>query len=92
MNRPRLSLFLVITFGAMSLVLLAVLIIKGVQQPQNATKSEAVGTTTDPAKCQGNANAVAKCFDCKKDSGTQSEVNILDFACFKNVYGKTVGK
>ncbi|OGG19225.1 hypothetical protein A2721_00100 [Candidatus Gottesmanbacteria bacterium RIFCSPHIGHO2_01_FULL_47_48] len=43
------------------------------------------------AKCQGNVDAPAKCFDCKKDAGTSSEVNILDFACLAKYYGKNVG-
>lgn len=42
--------------------------------------------------CQGNPNAPAKCFDCKRDSQTDSQVNILDFSCFANYYGENVGK
>lgn len=53
------------------------------------------GVPTEDLKCQGNADAPAKCFDCKKDSTTNassSEINILDFSCFAKYYGKEVGK
>jgi hypothetical protein len=74
-----------------SLGVLAFLVVRGVSKPQSAIPSQAVGTTTDPTKCQGNPNAVAKCFDCNKDAGA-SQVNILDFACFTKFYGQNVGK
>jgi hypothetical protein len=41
-------------------------------------------------KCQGNTNSSAKCFSCKKDAPTD-QLNILDFSCFANQYGKNVG-
>jgi hypothetical protein len=53
------------------------------------------GVSTEELKCQGNPDAPAKCFDCKKDSSTNassSEINILDFSCFAKYYGKEVGK
>lgn len=40
--------------------------------------------------CQGNLGSSARCFDCKKDSETTSQINILDFACFSKYYGKKV--
>ncbi len=53
------------------------------------------GTKAEELKCQGNKDAPAKCFDCKKDSSSNSsssEINILDFSCFAKYYGKEVGK
>lgn len=47
-------------------------------------------TGTDAEKCQGNVNAPAKCFDCKKDSEAD-QINILDFACFSRFFGKQIG-
>ncbi len=92
MNRSPLFLPLVISLGAISLALLAVLVFRGVERPQNATPSQAAGTTTDPSKCQGNANPSARCFDCHKDATDKSQVNTLDFSCFAKFYGKSVGK
>lgn len=49
------------------------------------------GKTGDEA-CQGNVNAPAKCFDCKRDNPNDSQINILDFSCFANYFGENVGK
>lgn len=57
--------------------------------------NESCGNPTEDLKCQGNTNAPARCFDCKKDLGpnsSSSEINILDFSCFAKFYGKEVGK
>ncbi len=40
--------------------------------------------------CQGDSVAAAKCFSCLKDEGGD-EVNIFDFRCFADKYGKSVG-
>jgi hypothetical protein len=53
------------------------------------------GVPVDELKCQGNTDAPARCFDCKRDSGASSltsEINILDFSCFAKYYGREVGK
>jgi hypothetical protein len=53
------------------------------------------GIATADLKCQGNTDAPARCFDCKRDTGPKSstsEINILDFSCFAKFYGKEVGK
>lgn len=53
------------------------------------------GVATEELKCQGNKDAPAKCFDCRKDAtanSSSSEINILDFSCFAKYYGKEVGK
>lgn len=91
-DNNHLLLPLVISLGAISLVLLAVLIFKGVLAPQNAVKSHAAGTTTDPAKCQGNADPSAKCFKCETGNNKNNPVGILDFSCFAKFYGQSVGK
>ena len=92
MNNPRLMLPVVIALGAISLVLLAVLVFMGVNRPQNAVPSKAVGTTTDPAKCQGNPDPSSKCFKCETGNNKNNPVGILDFSCFAKFYGQTVGK
>jgi hypothetical protein len=53
------------------------------------------GVSGAELKCQGNTDAPARCFDCKRDnsaSSSTSEINILDFSCFAKYYGKEVGK
>lgn len=49
-------------------------------------------TTHPPSgvRCQGNAQAPAKCFSCKIDE-PKDQVNIYDFSCFSAQYGKNVG-
>lgn len=52
------------------------------------------GNRSEDLKCQGNTDAPARCFDCKKDTSVNasaSEINILDFSCFAKYYGKEVG-
>lgn len=59
------------------------------------TVGDFCGNRSEDLKCQGNLQAPAKCFDCKRDSSANSgasEVNILDFSCFAKFYGSTVGK
>lgn len=90
-QKTRLMLPLVIALGAISVVLLTVLIIKGVQKPQNAVPSRAAGTTNDPLKCQGNTNPDPKCFKCETGTNKNNPIGILDFSCFGKFYGKTVG-
>lgn len=79
------GLFLLASVGV-----LVFLVARGVNRPQNATPSRAYNS--DPGVCQGNPNAVAKCFDCYRDATASGVVNILDFACFTKFYGQTVGK
>ncbi len=90
-NNNHFLLPLVVSLGAISLVLLAVLLFKGVLQPQNPQKSRAAGTTTDPTKCQGNTDPSAKCFKCETGTNKNNPVGILDFSCFAKFYGQTVG-
>lgn len=47
-------------------------------------------TPTTTQKCQGNRDASAKCFSCRKDS-PDDQINIFDFSCFSNQFGKSVG-
>lgn len=72
-----------------SVVILLVLALWGMNRPQNAAPSKA--DSGDVTKCQGNPNAPAKCFDCKKDTNSD-QVNVLDFTCFRKYYGQAVGK
>lgn len=61
----------------------------------NKDVGETCGVPTADLECQGNTDAPARCFDCKRDLGpssTTSEINILDFSCFAKFYGKEVGK
>lgn len=92
MRNTKLLYIITGLFLLLSLGVLGFLVVRGVNKPQNATPSQATGTTTtDPNKCQGNRDAPAKCFDCQKDAGV-SQVNILDFQCFTRYYGQNVGK
>lgn len=89
----RFLLVIVIVLGSLSLVLIAFIVLRGVKQPQNPVVTRAADSQMkDPGKCQGNKNASARCFDCKKDSETESQINILDFSCFAKFYGSNVGK
>ena len=89
MNKQIILFVTVIFIGVISLGIVLFLVNRGVGQEQRAVPSKAA--ESDTSKCQGNGNSPAKCFDCKKDSGTD-EVNILDFSCFTKFYGKDVGK
>lgn len=89
MNKQLLLLGAVVLVGLISLGIVLFLVNRGVGREQRAVPSKAA--EVDTTKCQGNASAPAKCFDCKKDIGTD-EVNILDFSCFTKYYGKDVGK
>lgn len=71
-----------------SVIILLFFVVRGVGKPQNAVPSKAA--ETDVTKCQGNSDASAKCFDCKKDATPSSVVNVLDFSCFTKFYGKSV--
>lgn len=61
----------------------------------NLQSGDTCGVPDSELDCQGNTDAPARCFDCKRDSSTangSSEINILDFSCFAKFYGKEVGK
>lgn len=61
----------------------------------NLNAGDTCGVPSTELQCQGNTDAPARCFDCKKDSSSSnssSEINILDFSCFAKFYGKEVGK
>lgn len=56
---------------------------------------DSCGVPSEELICQGNTDAPARCFDCKRDNTSNagsSEINILDFSCFAKYYGKEVGK
>lgn len=91
MKKDLFLLFGVVGLGLVSLAVIVFLVSRGVQQEQRAKDSKAADVV-DLTKCQGNPQAPARCFDCKKDASASSEINMLDFSCFKNYYGKTVGK
>lgn len=89
----RFLLPLVVALGLISLAIVGFLVWRGVQRPQNPTPSEAASPNlnSDPNKCQGNPNASPKCFKCETGNNKNNPVGILDFSCFRNFYGKTVG-
>jgi len=88
----RFLLPLVVSLGVVSLAIVGFLVWRGVQKPQNAVPSRATANTnSDPTKCQGNPNPSAKCFKCETGTNKNNPVSILDFRCFANFYGKTVG-
>lgn len=89
MDKTKLYLPLVLAFGAISLAVIAILIIRGIERPQNAVTSKAAGV--DASQCQGNPTASAKCFKCETGNNKNNPIGILDFSCFAKYYGKTVG-
>jgi hypothetical protein len=88
--RGRYFLLLTILLGVASLGVTVFLVRRGVKEREAPTVTKAA--ETNPDKCQGNYGAAAKCFDCKKDAAASSQVNMLDYSCFTQFYGKNVGK
>ncbi len=91
-NNNRVPLIVTGVLILVSLGALAFFVVSGINKPQNAIPSHATGTTTDPTKCQGNPNPDPKCFKCETGTNKNNPIGVLDFTCFKNFYGQTVGK
>lgn len=89
MNKQLLLLAGILLVGLISLGIIYFLVVLGVSRPQQAVPSRAAETNTD--KCQGNANAQAKCFKCESGSNKNNPIGILDFQCFAKYYGQNVG-